>query len=90
MLVLTGLVLESCASLTWNSPVIEGGSAKELTEVIKKAGGKEVATYKLICGFGVGVAKFQGLVVAAVRSGKSITYLKENYYVYQKVTAYAR
>jgi hypothetical protein len=90
--VVLGLALTSagCATVTWNTPVTESGMANTLSKAVKDSGGKEIASFTVICGIPIGAATFSGLVANAARSGKSIDYLRVSYMVYQKVTAYAR
>ena len=86
-----GMLLSGCASLTWNASVTETGSAAALKTAEDNAGGKEIANYTVILGFiQLGRSTFEGLVVAAARSGKSVDIMTTNHLVVQKVVAYAR
>lgn len=85
-----GLLFASCATVTWNTPVMENGTAAALEKVVKNSGGREIASYTIICGIPLGASTFHGLVAASARAGKSIDYLRKSYIVYQTVTAYAR
>jgi hypothetical protein len=85
-----GFAFTGCATVLWNTPVLEDGSVSALEKVVKNAGGREIASYTVICGIPLGRSTFSGLVAAAARSGKSIDYFKKSYVVYQTITAYAR
>ena len=90
MLVFT-VVLAGCATLTWNTPVTESGSRSALETAERNAGGIEVANYTILFGFiPLGRGTFDGLVVAAARSGKSVDILRSRGLFTTKIVAYAR
>jgi hypothetical protein len=79
-----------CATLTWNSPVTEANTRTALEAALSSAGAQEVAQYTIILNlFETGRATFDGLVVGAVRSGKTIHVLRINNIFTTKVVAYA-
>jgi hypothetical protein len=91
MVLVFGVLFTGCASLTWNSPVTETGTASALETAEQSAGGEEIATYSIILGiFPLGLETFNGLVVAASRSGKKVDIMDQNYLFLRKIVAYAR
>ena len=91
MVLAFGMTVVGCATMTWNAPITESGSADGLQTAAKNAGGVEVARYSLVFGFiPFGYDTFQGLTVAAARSGKSVDIMRQNFLFFTRITAYAR
>jgi ABC-type dipeptide/oligopeptide/nickel transport system permease subunit len=83
-------VMVGCASLTWNSPVTESGSISAMKTALNNADAKEIANYTVLFGtFELGRSSFDGLVIAAARSGKSIHILRTHSLFVSKIIAYA-
>ena len=90
ILLVFGMFLTGCATLTWNSPVTETGSTSAMETALKNAGAKEIANYTVILKiFKLGKPSFEGLVVAAARNGKSVHILQTSGIFTNKIIAYA-
>ena len=90
VLLVSSMVLISCATLTWNNPVTETGLKSALETALKNANAQEVASYTILFGFlHLGKSSFEGLVIAAARSGKSVHVLKARNLFFTSVIAYA-
>lgn len=90
MVLVFGMVMSGCASITWNSPVTETGTVSGMKTQLNNAGAKEIAEYTLILNmFELGRNTFDGLVVAAARAGKKIHILRTYNPFVQKVIAYS-
>jgi hypothetical protein len=90
MVLVFGMVMTGCATLTWNSPVTESGTTSAMKTALNNADAKEIANYTVILGvFELGRPTFDGLVTAAARSGKSVHILRTYGLFVDKIIAYA-